>query len=118
MGYINLKNINAIEERLHKQIAVLRFLCGDIGKAEEKIKHMSYMTKTKQALMRSKEALDANIRTLTSMTMVLEKVRLEYQQTEARITDRYNLDIVIYPETRFEISKITGMEAYQSLIPF
>lgn len=114
----NLRHLQTTEERLLEQIKTLRILSEETLQAEEKIKHMAYMDKTKRALFRSREALDENIRVLTSMAAVLHNVRLEYQRTEERIVDRCNLDAVIYPETRFGTSQITGMEEYRSLMPF
>lgn len=118
MNRMNLVYMQTIEEQLRKQIIVLRLLCEETLQTEEKIKHMAYMDKTKRALVKSREALNKDIRILDSMAAVLREVRLEYCRTEERITDRYNLDTVLYPETQFATSKITGMEKYQSLLPF
>lgn len=118
MNRVNLRHIQEVEDQLLKQIMTLRLLYEETMQAEEKIKHMAYMDRSRRALSRSRESLDENIRVLTSMAEVLCKARLEYQRTDERIIDRYNLDTVIYPETRFETSRITGMEVYRSLMPF
>lgn len=115
---VNLKRLQAAEEQLQKQIRTLQLLYEETSQAEKKIKDMAYMEKTRRSFLRSKEALEENIRVLISMAAVLQKARIEYCRTEGRITDRYNLDIVIYPQVRFETSRITGMEEYRSLMPF
>lgn len=117
-AYTDLKHIRTVEERIHRQIRTLHFLYEEILQAEEKIKYMAYMDKSRLALFRCRESLDENIRVLTSMETVLREASAEYIRTEKRITDRCNLDSVLYPETRFEKSRITGMEEYQSLMPF
>lgn len=118
MNCVNLRHMQIAREQLREQIVTLRILYEEILRAEEKIKHMAYMDRTKIALSRSRESLGENIRVLTSMAEILNEACLEYRKTEGRITDRYNLDTVIYPKTRFETSRITGMEEYQSLMPF
>lgn len=118
MNRVNLRHLQEAEDQLLKQIMTLRLLYEETLQAEEKIKHMAYMDKSRWALVRSRETLDENIRVLTAMAEVLRKARMEYRRTEERIADRYNLDTVIYPETRFETSRITGMEEYGSLMPF
>lgn len=118
MEYVNLKQMQTVEERLSEQIATLRLLREEILQTERNIKHMAYMDKTRTALVKSREALDENIRVLSSMKEVICVVCLEYRRMDERIADCYNLDIVVYPETRFGTSRITGMEEYQSLMPF
>ena len=108
----------AAAEELRKQITKLEHLLEEIGQTEVKIKHMAYMDQTRKALAESKVALESHVRTLTSVVAVLQDVCREYSKTDKKIADRYNLDTVEYPETRFDISKITGLEEYQSLMPF
>lgn len=116
--YADLKWLRAAGEQLERQIAVLQQLYEETVQAEEKIKYMSYTDKTKQALAKSKGALDENIRVLTLMARVIHDALLSYNRTEEQIVDHYNLDVVIYPKTRFDTSRITGLEDYRSLMPF
>ncbi len=118
METVDLKYLRIMEERIQRQIAVLRRLSGEVEQTEEGIRHLSYMEEPKQRLRESKKAMDENIQTLVSMASVLREVCQKYQGTEERIADQYNLDVVIYPETRFAASRITGMEEYQFLMPF
>lgn len=114
----NLRQLQTAGEQLQKQIRILRILYEETLQAEKKIEYMSYMDQTKRAFSQSREAIAENIRVLSSMAEVLQNTSIEYCRTEDRITDRYNLDTVIYPETRFDTSRITGMEEYRSLMPF
>ena len=116
--YADLNWLRAAGDQLERQITVLRQLYEETVQAEEKIKYMSYTDKTKQALAKSKGALDENIRVLTLMAGALRDALLSYSRTEEQIVDHYNLDVVIYPKTRFETSRISGLEDYQSLMPF
>ena len=118
MNRVVLKRLQVAQGQLRKQIAVMRQLYEETLQAEQIIKNMDYMDRTKSILIKSRESMEENIRVLTLMAEVLHEAGLEYRKTEARITDRYNLDTVIYPKTRFETSRITGMEEYQSLMPF
>lgn len=118
MNRVDLKRLQIAQEQLKKQIAVMRQLYEETLQTEEKIKNMDYMDRTKSILIKSRESMAENIRVLTLMAEVLREAELKYRKTEAQITDRYNLDTVIYPKTRFETSRITGMEEYQLLMPF
>ncbi len=115
---IDLKQVQEVEEELSEQIAKICCLHEQIVQSGEKIKYMTHMEEMAYALEKSSDALNEDIRILNSMAAVLKQVCLAYQQTETRITDQYNLDTVVYPETRFDISKITGMAEYQELMPF
>lgn len=115
---MNLSQMQEIEEQLQKQISQLRILVEETRQAEAKIKEMSYMDRSRQALIGTREALEENIRVLTAMASVVREALLHYCQTEEKITDRYNLDTVEYPETQFGVSYITGLNDYQLLMPF
>lgn len=115
---IDLKQLQTVEEQLSEQIAKLYCLYEQIVQSGEKIKHMIHMEEMAYALGKSSDALNKDIQVLISMAAVLKQIYLEYQQADTRIADQYNLDIVVYPETRFDISKITGMDEYQALMPF
>lgn len=115
---INLNHIREIEEQLKKQIAELRFLKEEAVQAEKKIKGMSYTEKVRQAFVKTRESLDENIRVLTAMAEAAETALMQYSRAEEKVVDRYNLDTVYYPETRFSLSRISGLEEYRMLIPF
>lgn len=117
-NYIDFRRVQVCEEQIQKQIAALRLVQEEIRQAEEDVRHMSYMEKTRQELFMAQQELAENIRVLSALASVLEETCGEYRRTEAQIIDRYNLDIEIYPDTRFEVSRITGMEQYRELMPF
>ncbi len=115
---MDFKHMQATGERLLWQIMELRLLRDEITQAESKIKYMSYTEPVRAELVKSREALDANIRVLISMEKVMKESCAKYQRTEGRISDRYNLEMVVYPMTEFKTSYITGMEEHQALMPF
>ena len=118
MNRVDLKQLTVGAEQLERQVRRLEGLCEEILRTEEKIKHMSYMDKTRRLLMRSREELEEYCRVQSLMAKVLLEACDSYIRTEERIVDRYNLDTVVCPPTRFDTSRITGMEEYQSLMPF
>ena len=116
--YVDLKHLLLIEEQLQKQISVLQHQCEEIWQLQKRIKNMSYMDNSRNILIKTKEFLNENIRVLTSMALVIKTVHVEYMRIEEKITNYYNLDNVFYPETQFSISRIAGLDGYQSLMPF
>lgn len=118
MNCVDLRRIQEVSEQLARQIKTLKLLREGLCKAEEKIKHMAYVEGTRQTFAQSQEAIDDNIRVLAAMVKVLREAAVQYHKAEEKIAGRYNLDVVIYPDTQFGISRITGMEAHKSLMPF
>lgn len=118
MNYVNLKCIQAAGERMQRQILQLRERKELLRDIEKRLELMSYTDAARQSLVRSMEVLDENIRILTCMRQCLGEVCRVYRKTEAAICDRYYLDTVLYPETHFATSYITGMEEYQSVLLF
>lgn len=115
---INLSQMQEIGEKLKKQAQILRNLAEETEQAEQKIKDMSYMDRTRQALIRTGESLEENIRVLTEMSSVIREAVRQYRRTEEKITDRCNLDTVDDPQPRFGVSRITGLNDYRMLLPF
>lgn len=118
MNCVDLRRMRRVGEELTRQVTALGLLREELCQAEEKIKYMAYVDETRQIFAQSREAMDENIRVLTTMAAVLREAAVQYHRTEEKIADRYNLDTVVYPDTQFGVSRITGMEAYKPLMPF
>lgn len=118
MNRIDLRRLMDTAEQLERQTERMKQLYEAAMQTEKKIKYMSYMDKTRRLLAKTKESLEENIRIQSLMAEVLWEACDSYRRTEERIVDRYNLDTVVYPATRFATSRITGMEEYRSLMPF
>lgn len=114
----NMNYLQATTEQLEKRITILRQACEEVQKLEEKIKYMAYTDHVRRYLKESKKSLEENIRVLQSMADAFREIEKMYRMMEEKIVDHYNLDIIRYPKVRFDISRISGMEEYRSLIPF
>lgn len=115
---INLNHIQKIHEQLKKQIVALRSIKEEAMQAEEKLRGMSYTDKVRHALVQTRQSLEENIRVLTIMAEAAEAALVQYKRTEEKVVDRYNLDMVYYPATKFSLSRISGLEEYRMLISF
>lgn len=115
---INLNHLREIEEKLRKQADGLSLLCEEVSRAQERVKELSYMDASRHALAQTGEALRENIRVLNQMAAAVREAAAQYERAERKITDRYNLDTVVYPQTQFSVSYITGLDEYRMLMPF
>lgn len=114
----NMNYLKMTAEQLEKRITILGQVCGEVQKLEEKVKYMAYTNHVRRYLKESKKSLEENARVLQSMANTFREIEKMYRMTEEKIVDHYNLDIIHYPKVRFDISRISGMEEYRSLIPF
>ena len=118
MSYIDLKLVQAAGDRLSGQISILRSLQEELARTEQKIKDMAYTEEVLYDLKKAREELAGDIDILNSFVRCIEEAQDVYQGTEQRITDVYDLERVIHPETVFGTSRITGLDKYESLLVF
>lgn len=114
----DFNRMRSIQEEIKKQMAVLQLLLEELDQVEKRIHEMSYMEDVKRELNMSRESLSENIRVLSAMDKVISEAFQLYRQAEDKISDRYNLDTVTYPETIFGVSRISGLEKCKFLIQF
>ena len=78
---IKFSQIQEIEEQLQKQISQLRILVEETRQAEAKIKEMSYMDRSRQALIGTREALDSIGVSPEEQDSIIQTIH-RYQQSE------------------------------------
>ncbi|MDO4617056.1 MAG: hypothetical protein Q4B03_06325 [Lachnospiraceae bacterium] len=118
MTRIHIRQIRETIENLKEQINGLRRIEERLAELEKQISPAQNKEAVQQTLALGRTSVEENIRILFSMASALEEVYSAYTDTEKRITDRYNLDTIVYPATEFGISKITGLDEYDDLMPF
>lgn len=118
MGYIDIKHVQAVKERLLGQISILQNLQEELKQTEQKIKDMAYMEETLYLLRKSRKEAEEEIHTLSCFAQCLEEAAGICKKTEQRIADVYNLDVIAYPKSIFRTSYISGLEANRHLLTF
>lgn len=118
MGYIDLKVVQAVGERLLEQISILQNLREELRQTKKRIKDMAYMEEALYLLRKSEREIEEEIQSLQNFVQCLESVSNIYRTTEDRIADVYNLEQIVYPKTEFRTSRISGLDGYEHLLEF
>ncbi len=118
MSYIHLKNVRAVGDHMLEHSSILKNINEEIKKIEESLKTTSYMDEAMYLMKECEEELEEECLTLRQLSSCLLEVTRVYEDTENKIADYYNLEVIVNPKTEFGRSKITGLDEFRHLLTF
>lgn len=118
MGYIQLKNVRAVGDKLLEQTSGLKNINEEIKEIENSLRSTSYVEEVLHFIDQCEAELEEEILTMKQMGDCILDISQIYDQTESKIADMYDLEYVQYPKTQYGISKITGLDQYKDLLAF
>lgn len=118
MNNMNLKNVQAAADRLPKQVSFLYKIKQELELMEGSLKENEATYPIYRNINRSRNGIEEEIRVLTQMKACLDNIIMLSKHTESKIADVYHMETILYPQTTFGVSKITGLQHYQNLMPF
>lgn len=118
MSYIDLELVQAVRNRLLEQISVLETIRDELEYTEQKIKNAVYIEQMIHDLRKNRQEIEAEIQGFRKMAECLDEVIRITRNTEQKITEMYDLDVTVFPETTFQLSRILIEKECESLFRF
>ena len=118
MSYIHLKNVRAVGDNLLEHSSILKNINEEIKVIEGSLTTTSYIDQAMYLMKECEAELEEESLTLRQLGSCLLEVTQIYEDTENKITDYYNLEVIENPKTEFGLCKITGLEGYEYLLNF
>lgn len=118
MSYIHLKNVRAVGDDLLEHSSILKNIYEEIKVIEGSLTTTSYVDEAMYLMKECEAELEEESLTLRQLGSCLLEVTQIYADTENKISDYYNLEIIENPKTEFGLCKITGLEEYEHLLTF
>lgn len=118
MSYIHLKNVRAVGDNLLEHSSILKNIYEEIKVIEGRLSTTSYIDEAMYLMKECEGELEEQAIILRQLGSCLLEVTQVYKDTENKIADYYNLEVIENPKTEFGLCKITGLEKYEHLLTF
>ncbi len=118
MSYIHLKNVRAVGDKLLEHSSILKNIYEEIKVIEGSLTTTSYIDEAMYLMKECEGELEEQALILRQLGSCLLEVTQIYEDTENKIADYYNLEVIENPKTEFGLCKITGLEEYEYLLTF